>query len=43
MQAGHVREDAYDLGSPAQLLVEPFQHVDALQMLVMLPGQPVEG
>ena len=41
--AGGVRKDAYYPSSPAQFLVEPFQHVGALQVLVMLARQAVEG
>jgi len=36
-------EDAHDIGAPADLHVEAFQHIGRLEMLVMLPRQADEG
>jgi hypothetical protein len=36
-------EDAHDVGPAFDLLVEPFEHVCALEMLMMLARQAVEG
>jgi hypothetical protein len=41
--AGRVREDANHPRAPSDLLVQPLQHVGALQVLVMLARRAVEG
>jgi len=38
-----IGEDAHDMGAALDLLVQPLQHVGALEMLMMLAGQPIEG
>ena len=41
--AGLVGKDPHDVGPALKLLVEPFEHVRGLQMLVVFPRQPVES
>lgn len=38
-----VWKDADDLGSAFEFLIEPLEHVRALEMLVVLSGQPIKG
>src|SRR5271163_1138973 len=38
-----IGEDAHNVSSAFDLLVEALQHVGGFEMLVMLPRQPVEG
>ena len=38
-----VGKDAHDMGAPLDLLIVAPQHVGALEVLVMLARQPVEG
>jgi hypothetical protein len=38
-----IREDADDMGSTFELLVKPLEHIGALEMLVVLSGQPVKS
>jgi hypothetical protein len=36
-------EDAHDVGTAADFLVEAFEHVGAFEMLMVLAREPVEG
>ena len=38
-----VREDSDHPGAALDLLVEAFQHIGALKVLVMPEGEPIEG
>ena len=38
-----IGEDANDMGAAFNLLIEPFQHIGALEMLVVFSRQAVEG
>ena len=38
-----IGEDAHDMGAAPDLLVQSLQHVGRLEMLMVLPRQPVEG
>ena len=38
-----VWKDAHDVSSAFDLFIEPFEHVGALEMLMVLAGKPVEG
>ena len=38
-----VGKDSDDMGAAFEFLVKPFEHIGALEMLVMLSGQPVKG
>ena len=38
-----IGKDADDMGAAFELLVKPLKHIDALEMLVVLSRQPVEG
>ena len=38
-----IRKDSDDMGSTFELLVKPLEHIGALEMLVVLSGQPVKG
>jgi hypothetical protein len=37
-----IGEDAHDVGSAADFLVEAFEHIGALEMLMVLAREPVE-
>ena len=38
-----VGEDANDMGAALKFLINAFEHIGALEMLVVLSGQPVKG
>jgi hypothetical protein len=38
-----VGEDANNMGAALKFLINAFEHIGTLEMLVVLPGQPVKG
>ena len=38
-----VGEDANNMGAAFKFLINAFEHISALEMLVVLPGQPVKS